>query len=889
MVRCHRICINPAVSPRWICRAGIVMDTSRGVIYLTGSDGVKRDKTRQISRIRYDAEKRLYLINFEGSDKLFYYKSGNVEIIRSATAEQKSSSVIGYLKEIASLCEIKNDDSENVLAKNYERLEFVHPESALSVYLDPKAHGVKRLGESRPIFPFGCNQSQMQAVRNALENSLSVIQGPPGTGKTQTILNIIANLVVDRKTVLVVSNNNSAIENVKEKLASPKCGLGFMVASLGSVENITGFLGRQSGKYPAELESWLRLEKTDDLHWRASSAFEALNRYFIKQEKDALQRRELAQVVVEFRHFMLSAERLSVARGRVLPSFSSDAIMNLWLGARRRIEEGRGFSLWYRLWLRFKYGIGTWRFWKLTAEKVMRLYKELFYLSRIRELSAGLSDGEMQKIDAIIKDACSLSMAFLRHMVAKRYIGRGSRKIFTAREFARGVGAFYEEYPIALSTTFSSRRCLPYFSRDFLFDYVIIDEASQVDVATGALALSCARNAVVVGDKMQLPNVVTTADRIRASEILQRYSLDAAYDYSRYSLLSSVESLFPDVPQVLLREHYRCHPKIIEFCNQKFYGNRLLVMTKDSREDDVINVYRTNEGNHCRGHVNRRQIDVILKEILPCVRDNPPEEIGIIAPYRDQADEIRAAAPGISASTVHKFQGREKDVIIISTVDDRITPFADDANLLNVAISRAKSKLFVVMSGNEQPKNTNLGDLVAYINYNNFTVTESRVNSVFDYLYSQYSMRRQMYMADARKVSRYDSENLMYKLICDVLRQPGLSSLGVIFEHPLRELLNLRQIDWLTDEERSYALNDLTHIDFLVYNKFSKAPVLAIEVDGHKFHRKGTRQAERDKLKDSILGKCGIRLMRFSTTGSQERERLVSALKPNEVEDGNAG
>ena len=241
-------------------------------------------------------------------------------------------------------------------------------------------------------------------------------------------------------------------------------------------------------------------------------------------------------------------------------------------------------------------------------------------------------------------------------------------------------------------------------------------------------------------------------------------------------------------------------------------------MTKDSREDDVINVYRTNEGNHCRGHVNRRQIDVILKEILPCVRDNPPEEIGIIAPYRDQADEIRAAAPGISASTVHKFQGREKDVIIISTVDDRITPFADDANLLNVAISRAKSKLFVVMSGNEQPKNTNLGDLVAYINYNNFTVTESRVNSVFDYLYSQYSMRRQMYMADARKVSRYDSENLMYKLICDVLRQPGLSSLGVIFEHPLRELLNLRQIDWLTDEERSYALNDLTHIDFLVYN-----------------------------------------------------------------------
>ena len=45
-----------------------------------------------------------------------------------------------------------------------------------------------------PIFPFGCNNSQYQAVKKAMENQISVIQGPPGTGKTQTILNIIANM-----------------------------------------------------------------------------------------------------------------------------------------------------------------------------------------------------------------------------------------------------------------------------------------------------------------------------------------------------------------------------------------------------------------------------------------------------------------------------------------------------------------------------------------------------------------------------------------------------------------------------------------------------------------------------------------------------------------------
>ena len=68
-----------------------------------------------------------------------------------------------------------------------------------------------------PIFPFGCNNSQYVAVKRAMENQISVIQGPPGTGKTQTILNIIANILIQGKTVQVVSNNNSATENVFEK------------------------------------------------------------------------------------------------------------------------------------------------------------------------------------------------------------------------------------------------------------------------------------------------------------------------------------------------------------------------------------------------------------------------------------------------------------------------------------------------------------------------------------------------------------------------------------------------------------------------------------------------------------------------------------------------
>ena len=93
------------------------------------------------------------------------------------------------------------------------------------------------------IFPFGCNRSQIEAVRNALSNQISVIQGPPGTGKTQTILTIAANLILRNKTAEIVSNNNSAIQNIYDKLDSYR--LGFILAPLGRLENVRKFIDSQ--------------------------------------------------------------------------------------------------------------------------------------------------------------------------------------------------------------------------------------------------------------------------------------------------------------------------------------------------------------------------------------------------------------------------------------------------------------------------------------------------------------------------------------------------------------------------------------------------------------------------------------------------------------------
>jgi hypothetical protein len=62
----------------------------------------------------------------------------------------------------------------------------------------------------------------------------------------------------------------------------------------------------------------------------------------------------------------------------------------------------------------------------------------------------------------------------------------------------------------------------------------------------------------------------------------------------------------------------------------------------------------------------------------------------------------------------------------------------------------------------------------------------------------------------------------------------------------MKEIIDFNNINNLSEEEKEYAIRDWTHIDFLIYKKLTKEPFLAIEVDGHKYHKKGTRQFKRD-------------------------------------------
>ena len=146
------------------------------------------------------------------------------------------------------------------------------------------------------------------------------------------------------------------------------------------------------------------------------------------------------------------------------------------------------------------------------------------------------------------------------------------------------------------------------------------------------------KNVIIVGDSMQLSNIVKKEDKYKHFDaITQNFHIAEGYDCASNSFLQSICKVIPNIPQTLLREHYRCHPKIINFCNLKFYGGNLLIMTHDNGEEDVICAVKTTMGNHSRHHMNQREIDVIKEEVLPNL-PHQDTEIGIIAPYNKQIE-----------------------------------------------------------------------------------------------------------------------------------------------------------------------------------------------------------------------------------------------------------
>ena len=269
------------------------MESKEHLILING-----QDKTDSVASFRF--QDGMCEVVFAGSPKVYRYHSDKVQVLAVQRRIDPAELVVVVRGEAFSQIE-EILDFGPYYRLQYERCKTVRETTVLSCYLNRDKKPVECTPPETIIYPFGLNQSQKTAVENALSAQVSIIQGPPGTGKTQTILNIIANVVRASQTVAVVSNNNSATLNVAEKLE--KKGLGFLTAFLGSQTNKEHFLEGQTGQYP-DMGAWeLEPEEQAALDQQVTALSKELSEMLNAKNRIAAIEQELLELRPEQHYF----------------------------------------------------------------------------------------------------------------------------------------------------------------------------------------------------------------------------------------------------------------------------------------------------------------------------------------------------------------------------------------------------------------------------------------------------------------------------------------------------------------------------------------------------------------------------------------------------------
>ena len=257
-----------------------------------------------------------------------------------------------------------------------------------------------------------------------------------------------------------------------------------------------------------------------------------------------------------------------------------------------------------------------------------------------------------------------------------------------------------------------------------MYDYVIIDEASQLG-ADAIFLLYIAKNIIIVGDDKQTsPEYIGLADNIMGPHITNQLQGIPYKDFygTEYSFFDHADRFCNG--KIVLREHFRCMPEIIEFCNENFYkhdgiGLYPLKQYSQNRLEPLKNIYCQNghvEGTN-QSIINEPEAKRLVEEIGECIKDEKysDKSFGVITLQGSKQAEIIEALllkkigepefkkRNIVCGNSTSFQGDERDIIFLSLVTahnhnrSALTRPVDERRF-NVAVSRAKEQIWLFHS-----------------------------------------------------------------------------------------------------------------------------------------------------------------------------------------------
>lgn len=593
------------------------------------------------------------------------------------------------------------------------------------------------------------NFSQDQAITAALETDFTVVTGPPGTGKSQVLVNTVAAALERGQSVLFASKNNQAVDVVFQRLASisPEAAplrAGNKSKRIEMGQQMLDALNR--GATPPERnlsggESWARkASELDELYQKQALRSQVERRLNSLADacEDALDEVPLSLRTLEDpRPIALALLELEavLAELRRKPLF-------WWLGRRRRRRlQERADGDWSALKAKLPQPYAR-TLPDIAPDSFERFFAELGTVTQFMSALAErqVVEGELRALPDRETSASLLHVVESDRVHAARTLFESNwirrvRRAGTAERtsvstfanallgnsgqpFGRDALAklapdVIKVFPIWGVTNLSARASVPLVQG--LFDLLIVDEASQCDIPSALPLLFRAKRAMVIGDSRQLVHVASLRAK-QDAEIARQHGVDEAtfldMNYSTVSLFDVSTRRVGEQP-LFLDEHYRSREAIIRFSNDLFYGSRLVIRTPeaDTSEGSAVSWIEARglmgRGRGGKSAVNESEARAVVETIGRLLEDAQGSgiSIGVVTPFAAHAERVRELladpSDALVVATAHRFQGDERHTIIFSPVlsgqaPDHLRMFVNDANLINVAVTRARRRLIIV-------------------------------------------------------------------------------------------------------------------------------------------------------------------------------------------------
>lgn len=621
----------------------------------------------------------------------------------------------------------------------------------------------KDLKDFAAITPLSLSDSQENVIKSIENNTFVAVYGPPGTGKSQTIVNLVSHLIASGKTVLVASRMDKAVDVVADRLN--ELGAPFLALRAGRMNyqkqlsfQLQDLLSNKVDldsdyddaifadvKDMKELlnsikdletksENIIKLEQRwHDLHLQKNEQEKLLGeKQFIKEN---LKKAEIEQVVALIKLIEKNLEKTGFFTS--IANFSSKNKL-------KKLLKLNDFSEGYEVIGRLKQELDIaklaceMRIAEADIQKQGNLHvnsEQIRMLKRKQKhLAIEILKGRRREsLKGLLRDQTKRQRLIVH---TKSLIERKKNlqnRLLENEDFK----PLMEAFPCWCVTTYAISGSLP--MKPGLFDVAIIDEASQCDIASCFPILFRAKRAVVVGDDKQLPHL-SFLEKAKEQSFFSQYGIPDKYQLMWRFRTNSMFDLanYYSMNPVLLDEHFRSLPPIINFSNQEFYGDRIRIMRRNNNAIKSLELIEVPDGKvDFDATRNLPEVEAVVAKLHELIiedeRKNPenPVTIGIISPFRAQVEQLKVSVARvlsehmirkhkIEIGTAHTFQGDERDIILMSwafasnSFPQSLT-FLQKPNLFNVAITRARYRLINFVSKN--PKELSDGLFRHYLNY----------------------------------------------------------------------------------------------------------------------------------------------------------------------------